>query len=62
MMGAAEKTQGHLRLCVHAALVLPVGQHVSGGLQVNWGCERWEGRLPRLMTNRNVMLVLEGQD
>lgn len=38
-----------------------MGQRVSGGLQVNWGCERWEGRLPRLMTNRNVMLVLEGR-
>lgn len=62
VMGTWEKTQGHLRLCLlRVVLVLPMGQRVSGGLQVNWGCEGWEGRLPRLMTNRNVMLVLEGR-
>lgn len=33
---------------------------MSRGLQVNWGCESGMGRVPRLMTNRNVVLVLEG--
>lgn len=47
--------------CPLWSVVLPVWWCVSGGLQVNWGCESRVGRVPRLVTNRNVVLVLEGR-
>lgn len=35
----------------------PVRWRVTRGLQVNWRRESWVGRVPRLVANRNVVLV-----
>lgn len=34
---------------------------MSGGLQVHRGSENRVGRVPRLVTNRDVVLILEGE-
>lgn len=49
-----------LRLMHFIFCFLPVRCCVSGGLQVNWGGERGVWWMPELVTNRNVVWVLEG--
>lgn len=48
------RTTGHR---THGLKGRPVRRRVSGGLQVNRGRERGVRRVPRLVTDRNVVLV-----